>query len=1239
MPLGLSQELKDCKQLIETLIIGMKTLVCSITHANTSEMQASQSSSSGSSHGLKGMIEEEVRLISRVLKNGVHCLSIFKDTEEEREILMKFSQIFTGMKNRDLMDMFAMCMPYLFECMLKNDQLLSVYSNLLQTAQVVRYIADVLVNFLVCSKLDTLKQPDTPASKLALRLFHLLFVVVAKFSGDCECVLRPYVSTIVDTCVKNASEIEKPHGYMQLLHSMFRALSRAKFELLLWEFIPTLHPCLNLLLTMVEGPVGLDMKDLVLELCLRIPAPLSSLLSYLPRLMKPLVLALKGSDELIGLGLRTLEFWIDNLKPEFLEHSMVDFISEINLTLWSHIRPKPYRWGEKALQLLGKVGGKNRRFLKEPLALEWKEYPEYGLRLILTFEPSTQYLLPLDHCIYLARATVMQNRSDVDASQKRHSLQFLRVCLSSVLNLKGNNPGGVIPDLLSTMLMSSIDPSRLGTGTSNMKVDPGVKTKTQLMAERSVFKVLLMTVIAASAEPELQDPNDEFVPNICRHFSMIFHVDSSTTSPSATSGQLEDLMGGANGGLSSTSQSSCHSNLEELDPLIFLDALVDLLAAENRAHARAALIAMNIFIETLIFLACSKHTVVLAESSIGTPGTPVMVTCPSMNPVSAPPPDVHIPVFEQLLPRLLHCCYGSTWEAQMGGVMGLGALVDMSTREALCRFQVQAVRSLVYVLQRLPQHAYKEQAETSHVLTHLLGDVNYAAEKNSEHHRQGFQGVVDFLAAELFNPNATLTVRKTVESCLAFLASRKSIEVSELLEPVYQPLLQQLIMHPIHSKGIEQQVGTVMAINYCLSIQPPLLKMSQEFVGVLQVALKITEEDENPSARKFINPNLVVKLTKLRTVCIELLCTAMAQADFQTPNYTEMQDRIISMLFVSLNCGNPEIVTVAKDSLCQVMQHQNLPREIIFCNVKQYFLKSVNTGNFTIPLLQGLARLLEILPNFVGSDISERLLGHLKRWQEKKLDKRQKSWNAGEEPIIVAAIIDLFHLMPPAAGKFMDDLVILTLELEEALPQEQVYSELNSPYRLPLTKFLNCYASDAVDYFLVRLNQPKHFRRFMDIIRSEAGQPLREELAKSSDKIIANAFPQVIWNSNEPVNSTVMPCEARSEYALVSLRTDNFIGIQSTGESAGHMPDAHFHGISLVLALVKLVPEWLYNNRPVFDALVLVWKSSSRQARVLNEQSLSLEQVCCIHFLLIDFQCIQYTWHTLLVLLSDISCP
>lgn len=327
------------------------------------------------------------------------------------------------------------------------------------------------------------------------------------------------------------------------------------------------------------------------------------------------------------------------------------------------------------------------------------------------------------------------------------------------------------------------------------------------MAEKSVFKTLLMTIIAASAEPDLHDPMDDFIANICRHFAMIFHVDYSSANSCVATGQLVGSMLTSTSSLTSRSRNAAGSNMKELDPLIFLDALVDVLASENRLHAKAALDALITFAETLLLLARAKHTGVV--TSRGGPGTPMIVSSPSMNPVYSPPPGVWIPVFEQLLPRLLHCCYGTTWQAQMGGVMGLGALVGKVTVETLCLFQVRIVLGLVYVLKRLPVHANKEQEETSQVLTQVLRVVNNVDEAHSEPRKKSFQGVIDCLATELFNPNASVIVRKNVQSCLALLASRTGSEVSELLEPLYQPLLQPLIMRSLRTKNVEQQVLSV----------------------------------------------------------------------------------------------------------------------------------------------------------------------------------------------------------------------------------------------------------------------------------------------------------------------------------------------------------------------------------------------------------------------------------------------
>ncbi len=52
-------------------------------------------------------------------------------------------------------------------------------------------------------------------------------------------------------------------------------------------------------------------QDTLLELCLIMPARLSDMLAVLTWLMAPLLEALRASDELVQLALRTLEYWVD----------------------------------------------------------------------------------------------------------------------------------------------------------------------------------------------------------------------------------------------------------------------------------------------------------------------------------------------------------------------------------------------------------------------------------------------------------------------------------------------------------------------------------------------------------------------------------------------------------------------------------------------------------------------------------------------------------------------------------------------------------------------------------------------------------------------------------------------------------------------------------------------------------------------------------------------------------------
>lgn len=122
---------------------------------------------------------------------------------------------------------------------------------------------------------------------------------------------------------------------------------------------------------------------------------------------------------------------------------------------------------------------------------------------------------------------------------------------------------------------------------------------------------------------------------------------------------------------------------------------------------------------------------------------------------------------------------------------------------------------------------------------------------------------------------------------------------------------------------------------------------------------------------------------------------------------------------------------------------------------------------------------------------------------------------AGEDAEVAAHILQLFHLLPRVASRFLETreerlgLVVLTIELEEKLPQLSLPMPaphvMWSPYRSALTRFLNKYPAEAVVYFLdpLRLAIPSYFTRLLDIIRHPIGRPLLEQLAESEDRLLA----------------------------------------------------------------------------------------------------------------------------------------
>jgi transformation/transcription domain-associated protein len=931
-----------------------------------------------------------------------------------------------------------------------------------------------------------------------LRLFKLVFGSVTIFAEN-EPVLQPHLSTIITAAMKHATEVKDSTNYFVLLRALFRSIGGGKFDQFFKEFLPLLPALLEGLNRLQNSSHSQNMRDLFVELALSVPVRLSALLPCLRLLMRPLVIALDSGNELVLQGLRTLELCIDNLSPDFLDPILSEVKTELLQGLWKHLKPAPYPHGPQVVRIMGKLGGRNRRFLLHPT--KWKnELEEHAIPLLsapgvdglvlqlplsVMSDAQPTVSLSFDRLIQLSKQKLL---SSPDLDVKRNSFLFLQTCLNLLLacHLKVDYKG---PESAK------------------------YATKIKLESEEVILKTLFDCVIVASSNEKLADVAVPFFEDLNRHFAVMF----------------------------------CNKNSKDILPIsdIYIESLVDGIKSENRTYTKTVLKGVDILIES-----CSEILGSLEHIS------------------------TRIQEFDEIAKKLSHCCYKQDWFVKSGGSMGISHLCTKMPVSWIIRHEVLFTKSLLFILKDLlPEVSVVTIEEASQTLKLVLNICNSNYVTTDTMQVEQFQEVVGVLSNELSHTNST--VRSNVQKSLQLLSELSKQPISVLLEP-----FKQIILGPIFAKTLRTlpfiiQTGYLDALTFCLKLQPPLLSFNAELVRLLQSALGLAEKDDLASAKSMTQKSMQI-LNNLRTVSllcftkynifqvsIELLSAAMGCTEFQVPEHQEFRNRIIGVFFKALTLRSKEIVNVAKAGLTQVVSQQKLPKELLQSSLRPVLLNLADYRKLSVPLLQGLSRLLELLTNCFNVTLGEKLLEHLNKWTDPAKIAATKLWKDGEDIKIAACIVEIFHLLPAAASKFLDPLVVLTIQLELQLPRE-----VSSPYRVPLIKFLNRYPTESVDYFLQRLIQPEYSKLFRFLVREETATSLRAELAKKPEKLIAATF-----HYSNP-NTTAL--------------------------------EAQFQGLLLVRTLVKYIPEWLSQNQSVLDCLVDIWKSSARSSRLTNDDNLPL---------------------------------
>ncbi|KAJ3117897.1 hypothetical protein HK100_000723, partial [Physocladia obscura] len=1188
----------DSRFLLKTIIQGVKPVLLALRGFNPPNTGSSDDPNAIFAAGFSA---EEVDLFRRIFHDGLKCFDYFISenfgsdgklidkgadrsaplvAKEEKEVFESFAAIFTLIEPCVFQDVFSTQMPYLFDRILLNGGLQAIPQYLLGLVNVPPGLVGapnftavspsfggLLLRFLV-DRIEHISGEDQVYSGSMLRLFKVVFMAVTKYPEKNEFILKPHVGSIIMKSMKLSSTSKNPLNYFLLLRALFRSIGGGRFEALYQEVLPLLEVLLEGLNVLLSTANKQNMRELFVELCLTVPVRLNVLLPFLNLLMKPLVLALHGGAELVSQGLRTLELCIDNLTQDFLEPIMSPVINELMEALWKHLRPLPYKWehSHTTLRILGKLGGRNRRLLRNRLMLEIDSHShrKQGIELLFAFNQKFDkpQILALDPLVSVAMRII----EDPDCSPFHQEQVFLfaKACIPLLMTMDES-----IEDLVANVLDGGVhdsDPMELdGPGDSSRAsipspfIDPPAVDREKREANHEALGNILTILFACTVIPGLKEQSEELISNLCQHFAFL-----SVTEALELRRNQKNKETATSFDLILNSPTSCIDG--------FIEALVRSMTSEKIEQRIFTETALKKFYESCCEIVSKNGKMTIDE----------------------------LPIFHIMASKFNSCCYKQEWFEKSAGCLGISILTSQMNFgiKWMLDHELEFLKALLYVLKDVSPAMATTNAESAKVaLAHVLKVCNTPqnVDKTNEESRRidrvaKFNSLISLLISELSNSNSA--VRETVQSTFQQLATLTNTEVSELLTPVRERLLQPIFSKPLRALPFALQIGHIDAITYCLSLRPTFLAFDDQLIRLLSEALALADAEDQALVSKPSHYKNSASLTNLRVVCIKLLSAAMGCPDFTGTRQVNTRARIIAVFFKSLYAKSSEVVDVAYQGLALVLsQQQKLPKELLQAGLKPILVNLQEYKRLTVSGLDGLARLLELLTSYFKVEIGKKLLDHCRLWAEPPvlLNASGKPLSEIEEIKIMVGILNVFHLLPAAANCFLEELVKTVLDLESGLRRT-----ISSPFRKPLIKYLNRYSSEALDFFLDRLSDPNYANLFVNVLGDDDAEIMRNEVVQNTSKVIRATF------ENNTMDAPLEQLQASAVNIVRVISKFNPEWLLKEQELGAHIR-SHWNRIRNSAQLIELTVGKSQEYRYLLEIFIIIATHDPSQFDILSE--------------------------------------
>lgn len=970
-------------------------------------------------------------------------------TKDGKELMEYLAFMFIQLDSTTFNEIIETEIEFVYQRMLEDSALLHVAQSFLTTEITSANFFSILLRFLR-TKLKDLGNVDFNESNVLIRLFKLSFMSVNLFPNSNELVLLPHLNDLILNSLEYATNAEEPLVYYYLIRTLFRSIGGGRFENLYRSIKPILQVLLQTLNEMILTSRLPHERELYVELCITVPVRLSVLAPYLPYLMKPLVYALQGYPELISQGLRTLELCIDNLTAEYFDPIIEPVVDDVIKSLFKLLQPQPFSHttSHTVVKILGKLGGRNRKYIKPAHDLDSENELNYDLNALFKANGmSKEFELSLTTGVDSALDIISSYK--MDASHKVDAYKYLSNLL--VLFLKSSIE---FPDNYAEMVRKVCKAQTLDKYETeeNFELEPTVNRDEHTHQEQLLIK-LLESIFLATSIKEVKEEATELLDHVIDHFCLLYASNVMLRKRNLMNLFTVDMK----------------QPETMLDSITLIHAVSTSLASHIPEVQESAIYAIK---------RIHKHSELIYVKKC---------------------------VFEyslvyELVKQFMHNCYKEAFYEKKAGVLGIKTLmndIDISV-DFLKKAQPDLVSAFLFVLKDTQAGASSQITEDAEKLLIEVLKITLKGATEADLDSKLLQHSLTDICVEL--SNSKKRVRKACQACLSVINEVTNIPIVKLMERSKNFLLSPIFAKPLRALSFTMQIGNVDAITYCLGLPVTFLTFNEELFRLLQEVIVLADaEDESLSTiQRATEHQTSEQLTQLRISCIKLLALALKNEEFATAQSGNIRIRVLAVFFKTMLKTSTEIIDTTYEALKGALEENSkLPKELLQNGLKPMLMDLSDHQKLTVSGLYALSKLLELLIAYFKVEIGKKLLDHLAAWcRIEVLDNMfGKDINKQLPTDIILGIINIFYLLPPKADMFLNDLLLKVMLLERKLR-----IQLDSPFRVPLAKYLNRFHTTVTEYFKKNMA----LRQLVLFMCSIIQRPEAKDLADTFEKELPN---------------------------------------------------------------------------------------------------------------------------------------